>query len=539
MRACHDRGLTGGQSNLAVLLGLTWLAVLIALPTAWLQADDETDGPTVAQSSQADEADVDATGNGGARAAAEPAKPKAKGPKVTRADLGVAYLRLEQALAAHPPAAERVADVNRAFDQATLAFFGGKNAAAVQTINELAASLLPEPPTVAARLAGAIRVKFVPPVLTPNADPPVAELQSLYPVDVDPPQTVRLSLRLRLFDSGGAVDVPFDVAAGPETRVEQTLDLADLADSLSTGTLGVELVTPEGLAIAAGQWVIAGRSFNEVRAENEARLNALTPMTPALQQAVATCRGRNSLLTDTPSEGKTAEFLADPTALSAEVATELAALEAGRDPYFRRGGDYWRIIKTPKAEIPCRVYAPPQAVSDAPAPLVVVLHGAGGDENMFFQGYGAGIIKQLADRHGFLVASPRTEAISARPEHWKLLVEAVGHDYAIDPTRIYVLGHSMGGGATAGIVGREPEGIRAAACLAGFAGFGKKIEKIPPVLAIAAELDPIIPASRIEEGAKKAAERGLPVEYRLQKDYGHTVMVAAVLPEVIEWLLGK
>lgn len=517
------------------LVGLALLAVTVA-PVARLcaaEAEAERAGSTASAGG------TPANESGGAAPASGPTQPKAKGPKVTRADLGVSYLRFEQTIAAHPPTAERLADVNRGFDQATLAFFGGNNAAAIEEINNLSASLLPEPPTVAARLASAIRVKVVPPVVTPGSDPPLAELQSLYSVDVDPPQTVRLSLRLRMYDSGGAVDVPFDVVAGPATRVEQTLDLADLADSLSAGTLGAELVTPEGFAIAAGQWVIAGRSFNDVRAENEARLNALTPMAPALEQAVATCRARNSLLTDTPSESKTAEFLADPTALSAEVSVELAALENGRDPYFRRGGDYWRIIKTPKAEIPCRVFAPPQAVSDARTPLVVVLHGAGGDENMFFQGYGAGIIKQLAEKHGFLVAAPRTEAISARPEHWDLLVEALGLDYAIDPQRIYVLGHSMGGGAAAGIVGREPEGIRAAACLAGFAGFGKKVEQIPPVLAIAAELDPIIPAARIEEGAKKAAERGLPVEYRLQKDYGHTLLVAAVLPEVIEWLLSQ
>lgn len=48
-----------------------------------------------------------------------------------------------------------------------------------------------------------------------------------------------------------------------------------------------------------------------------------------------------------------------------------------------------------------------------PRPLLVVLHGAGGDENMFPEAYGAGIIKRIAEKHGLLVASPRRTASAA------------------------------------------------------------------------------------------------------------------------------
>ncbi len=460
--------------------------------------------------------------------------------KVTRADLSVAYLRFEQTMGAHPVPAERTAEINRAFDQATLAFFAGRNAATIETINQLAASLLPEPPSAAQRVAASLRVTIEPAVLHPASEAtPIARVESLYAVAVEPAQSIRLVLRLRLLDGAGQVELPIEIEAGPATLVDRQLDLADLADSLSAGTLALELVTDQGQVFSTGQWVVATRPLDAVREANFKRLADLRPETPALQQALATCLARNSLLTDRPSSSKSAELLADPTALAAEVSAEIDALLAQRDPYARRAGDYWRVVKTPKTEIPLRVYAPQAATGEQPVGLLIALHGAGGDENMFFYGYGAGMIKRLADEHGLIVVTPRTEALAAKPEHLDTLLEALAYDYAIDPSRVYVLGHSMGAGATASLAGRSPEKIRAAACLAGFAGFSKKVERIPPLLVIAAELDPIIPPEQIEPSATKAAERGLPVEFRLKRDYGHTLLVPAVLGEAVQWMLAQ
>ncbi|MEX2016440.1 MAG: hypothetical protein WD873_07345, partial [Candidatus Hydrogenedentales bacterium] len=54
---------------------------------------------------------------------------------VTRADLAGAYLRLEAALAEVETGAELRAKANKLFDEATLAFFSGKMAEAVATVN--------------------------------------------------------------------------------------------------------------------------------------------------------------------------------------------------------------------------------------------------------------------------------------------------------------------------------------------------------------------------------------------------------------------
>ncbi len=456
--------------------------------------------------------------------------------RASRADLAASYLRFEQTLAAYPPPAERVADVNRQFDAATLAFFSGKNAQAVKTINALAASLLPAPPSQAAQLAASLRVTIEPAVLVADsAEPVLAKIVTIYPRETTGSDAIPLALRLRLIDSGTAVDVPFEVPAGDE--VDLSLEL-DLVDSLSPGTCRVELVTAAGEAFPQGQFAIVTTSLDALRDQQATRLAAIES-TPTLAQALAACRARNALLSNAPSDTNTAQYLADPTALASAVADEIAALEAGRDPYYRRAGDYWRTFAMGKNELATRVFAPPATTGDQPVPLVIALHGAGGDENMFLEGYGAGLIRRLAEQHECLLCSPRTEGLAGKPENFTVLIDALAANYSIDRQRIYVLGHSMGGGAASMLAARQADQIRAVACLAGFAGFGKSVEKTPPVLAIGAELDPIIPAARIEQAAQRAIERGLPVTYRLQKDYGHTVMVGAVLAEVVTWLLEQ
>lgn len=54
-----------------------------------------------------------------------------------------------------------------------------------------------------------------------------------------------------------------------------------------------------------------------------------------------------------------------------------------------------------------RVYVPADYDPARPMPLVVMLHGAGGDENRILQGRDGPMIEKLADQHHFLVLAPR------------------------------------------------------------------------------------------------------------------------------------
>jgi predicted esterase len=190
--------------------------------------------------------------------------------------------------------------------------------------------------------------------------------------------------------------------------------------------------------------------------------------------------------------------------------------------------------------IPVRVYAP-KSIADHQTsgkrmPLVIALHGAGGDENMFFEAYGAGRIKQLADAHDFIVVSPSTYFMIPNPQALSSIVQAMSDAYPIDPTRIYILGHSMGAMTAQGLLARQPRILAACALIAGGNAFANT-PNIPPTLVYAGEIDPMFPMQRMVRIWQDATAAGLPVDLQVAKGFGHTLVVGEVLPEVIAWLL--
>ena len=280
-------------------------------------------------------------------------------PKVTRADLAAAYLRLDLVLSAKPVDDTVRASVSRAFDRSTLAFFGGKFFAAVTTIDSL---------TIA--ISGA-------------------------PLVMAPPRPARS-------------------VNGKAPSITRERLLARLATVDSSGVL---------------------------------------------LQALVSARARASLLVDMPSVDRSAEFLSDPARLAADVEREVSALERGKNPYAKLAGDHWRTVRGANgAAVPFRLVAS-KAVASAkrPVPLLIVLHGAGGDENMFIDAYGAGITPRLARERGWLLVSPATTPVGASPVNFDVLLAQLKSEYAIDSSRVYVLGHSMGAGAAARLQSQRQE----------------------------------------------------------------------------------
>ncbi|MBX3412556.1 MAG: hypothetical protein KF708_07705 [Pirellulales bacterium] len=324
------------------------------------------------------------------------------------------------------------------------------------------------------------------------------------------------------------------LGGGQVVDTQVTLEVAE--EQLAPGLYRVELAPKDRRPLAIGRvQVVAGSSLDEQRAANEARLARIESTAPEMIQALASCRARNQLLSDRPSEENSAQFLADLNALASDVASEIEALESGQDPYFRRAGDSWRVLQAGRREIPLRVYAPQAAEQGAAVPLLVVLHGMGGDENMFLEAYGAGIVKKLADEKGFLVASPLTYGFGSDIKNLHALIEALGYNYSLDRDRVYVLGHSMGAGSAAGLARGHGDTIAAACCIAG--GRFQVAPDSPPILVVSPELDGVVPPKPLQASARNAFDGGMPGELRALPGYGHTLAVGAILPEAVEWLL--
>lgn len=465
-------------------------------------------------------------------------------PEITRADLAVSLLRFELALKDAELDADRLAQVNKDFDAATLAFFQQRYGEALRQIDQIAIGLMPEIDQEAAVKAAAVRVSLEPPVLnTRHQTDAGIRVTTLYPpgpegtvVDaaiaiISPDGTVVGGAHPRLTSSGIAGDSV--VTAG----------MSHLA-TLAPGRYEFAIV-PGGVAdadnpakrLTSGAFLVAGESLDAVRTENETRIASLEAGTPALDQALTAVTARNALLTDSPDPSNTAQFVLDLAQIAKEVDGEIQSIAAGTDPYAGRTGDYWTAIASPIKDFPVRIYVPESADGSKPLPLLIAFHGAGGDENMFMDAYGVGAIKSVAEQHGLLLVTPLTYAFNANTgEQFDALMEALDRLYPIDASRVFAVGHSMGGGAVTALIYARGGKLAAAATLCGFRPL--MTETAPPTLVIAAELDPIASPARIEPFVQQAIDKKLPVEYRLIPDYGHTVIVGDYIDDAVAWMLS-
>jgi len=448
-------------------------------------------------------------------------------PGVTRADLALALQRFEKSFLEHRPERERLVQANLAFEDVTQNFFRMNFSVAIGQLNKAALELsLGRQPTEQELWLASLKVVVDPPVVGPNSAAPVIHLWEMVPVA----ESVRYPFELVLVQGGKEKRIPVTPNGEKGTEVAAVPITGDWA-----GTWNIHVAYPKGLEFDSGRrLIVVPFDVDERREENVKRLARIADEPGDLASARSTCRARNELLKSKPSDASSTEFLSDPNVLAAEIEEEIKSLESGKNPYFHRTGDYWRVMTRGSSKIPMRVYVPKTLDLDQPVPLVVALHGAGGDENMFMDAYGLGKVKREADRKGFIVVSPATFYLLTRSGNLSALVEEINACYPIDSKRVYVLGHSMGGGATAKLASEKSDLITAASCIAGFRGFNTKT--ICPTLILSAELDAIVPKNAIEEGAKQAIKDGLPVEYKSIASYGHTMVVEAELPGVIDWL---
>ncbi|AMW06258.1 hypothetical protein GEMMAAP_18670 [Gemmatimonas phototrophica] len=278
--------------------------------------------------------------------------------------------------------------------------------------------------------------------------------------------------------------------------------------------------------------MIDRRPARAVREGLTARLSRLDSAGP-LAQAIVSAKARAALLVDTVSAERSAEFLTEPAALAKAVGAEVAALEKGRNPYAKAVGDLWRTYRGANGSlVPLRVIAP-RAAATQPVGVLIALHGAGGDENMFASGYGQGIAARLARENDLLFVSLATTPFMTSAVQFDSLMAVLGRDYQLDASRVYVIGHSMGAGAAARLAQERPQALAAVVCLAG--GAPVTVAGAPPVLFIGAQLDPIIPAARV-----KAAAAATPTgSYEERANEGHTLMVRGGVLRGVPWMVLK
>jgi poly(3-hydroxybutyrate) depolymerase len=147
----------------------------------------------------------------------------------------------------------------------------------------------------------------------------------------------------------------------------------------------------------------------------------------------------------------------------ARANTILDAIEAGKDP-FAKHGDSHRAYRSEVDDSlqPYRLFIPSTYDGSKAAPLLIALHGMGGDENSLFDSYSNGALKREAERVGFIVACPkgRDPASMYRGDAERDVLDVlaeVRRTFRVDEKRIHLMGHSMGAYGTWSVAMNHPE----------------------------------------------------------------------------------
>ncbi|MFL5328057.1 MAG: serine aminopeptidase domain-containing protein [Gemmataceae bacterium] len=216
--------------------------------------------------------------------------------------------------------------------------------------------------------------------------------------------------------------------------------------------------------------------------------------------------------------------------------TEALARLPNDGTYFdkSRPGQFWMTLATAKGPAPIRIQVPKFAADAKPVPLVIAMHGAGGSENLFFEGYGHGEIVRLCEKRGWLLVATRTEGIAAAPV--AAIVDELAKRYPVDQKRVFVIGHSMGAAQVMSLARYWPNRWRGLVCLGGGGALAEpaKVKHIPFFVGVGSEDFALTGARSLAKSLQEVgAEQVKFIEY---PDVEHIMVVQVALPDIFKWL---
>lgn len=232
-----------------------------------------------------------------------------------------------------------------------------------------------------------------------------------------------------------------------------------------------------------------------------------------------------------------------PAARLLREAEEVAIAISEGKPYYvpSRSGQFWLRIPAGKSLEAVRVFIPERLDQAKRVPLVFALHGAGGSENLFFDGYGDGITMKLCQERGWIMVAPRAGGplgFGGTPNIVGIL-DALAKRYPIDPKRVYLIGHSMGGGQAVAIAQETPNRFAGVAVLGGGGALRRPeaVKSLPFYVGVGKDDFALGSARSLSNALKKAnAER---IRFREYDNVEHMMIVREAVPDVFRFWEGK
>ena len=227
-----------------------------------------------------------------------------------------------------------------------------------------------------------------------------------------------------------------------------------------------------------------------------------------------------------------------------EASSMLDALGAGNDAFAARRGEFKKAYrsKVDNTLQPYQVFLPTAYDKSKPTPLVIVLHGMGGDENGYFQAYGQGAFKVEAEKRAYIVACPkgRKPASMYIGDAEKDVLDVIAEmrrDYNIDPDRIYLTGHSMGGFGTWSVAMSHPDVFAAIAPISGGSNTPAGMSKIAhiPEIVVHGDNDRTVPVERSRVMVEMGKKLGIEIKYIEVPGGDHGSVVAPTFKDVFDW----
>jgi pimeloyl-ACP methyl ester carboxylesterase len=446
--------------------------------------------------------------------------------QISRADLAVRLVETEACWEAHRESTEARLRAAQLLSDGVTAFFSGKLEALVRNLTLACASLRSEAPSAPEMLyAGTLGVHLPHVVdkdeLEKGQTSLGFKLFSYYEAEKpDRPQQLQLHWQVRL--SGGKRPAGRGTLRAPEPGAAATL----LTTRVPEGDYEV-LFELRRDRQSLRRW----RQTFSVIANLKARLEALEWALRSNETAEPT--EKMTVLNawevlDKASKGQSPETFYPLLRLLQLAERITAGWEKGKSGWQAAPGDYWLATLYRERKVAFRLFIPEQFKPNQQIPLVLALHGAGGNEHLFFEGYGLGIVLKEAEKRGWAVIAPRAEMGLV---HIGGALEAAQRLLSIDPGRIYLMGHSMGGAHSFSAIAQFPELFRAVAI---FAGVGQPTQVPPdlPIMMAIGEQELSRLKTSIENAYRRLQELNLKtLKYKKYEACDHLMIVREALPD--------
>lgn len=227
------------------------------------------------------------------------------------------------------------------------------------------------------------------------------------------------------------------------------------------------------------------------------------------------------------------------------------------------------------ATMPYRLYVPRSYDPAKPTPLVVALHGYGGDQDYFFTARAD--LPALLERHGFIFVAPMgyssggwygapldipgnrprssgqpPPAVTQSPEEMRRerhlsetdvmnVLDLVTREYNVDPDRTYLMGHSMGGMGTYVLGQKYAQKWAAIGVMSGtLADATYELERLRGVavmLSAGEQEAPVVAAAQAQIVELEAL--GITTGLFVAPGATHGSMIAPTIPAVLEFFADK